>query len=453
MIPIRDFQKMKTVEGNSISGKHFIERASWTLVDQCVASGGNFLLMVLLARSLSEEDYGEFVLFLGAIFLMRTIDYSFISYPLSVRLCVANDDERARLLGNTVVLTVALSLVLVMLMALGTTLLEEDNILLPACLCYLCWQAQETSRRFLLADFRYREAVHGDGVAYVGQVLLIAVLLWIDTITLSSSLYVMSATFAAGALVHASKVRFARPDFAEMRGLALEYFSVGKWSVFNYQLVLVRVQLFSWLLAAIAGIAATASFQAGLNIANMMNPIIFGIGNAIPQIAAHAHRLGGVLGASRAAFGYVLFGLGPILVICAAGVLMPDLILRTVYGPSSPYLAVAIGLQLLVVAGVLDYIAEMISTTLLGVQSGRLAFLVNFVAAVAALGLALALIGPLGVFGACLALLIANLMRVIGAVIAIGWLIASEKAREQVRLAADSSAASANQVVGAPAEQ
>ena len=108
-----------------MSGKHFIERASWTLVDQCVVSGGNFLLNVLLARTLSEEDYGEFALFLGAIFLLRTIDYSFISYPLSVRLCVANDDERARLLGNTVVLTVALSLVLVMLMALGTTLLER----------------------------------------------------------------------------------------------------------------------------------------------------------------------------------------------------------------------------------------------------------------------------------------------------------------------------------------
>jgi O-antigen/teichoic acid export membrane protein len=382
---------------------------------------------------------------------MRTIDYSFISYPLSVRLCVANDEERARLLGNTVALTVALSFVLVMLMALGTTLLEEDNILLPACLCYLCWQAQETSRRFLLADFRYREAVHGDGVAYVGQVLLIAVLLWIDTITLSSSLYAMSATFAAGALVHASKVRFARPDFAEMRGMALEYFSVGKWSVLNYQLALVRVQLFSWLLAAIAGTAATASFQAGLNIANMMDPIIFGIGNAIPRDRRRAPSWRRS-GASERHWLCAL-RVGPDSRSSAPPRLMPDLILRTVYGPSSPYLAVAIGLQLLVVAGILDYIAEMISKTLLGIQSGRLAFLVNVVAAVAALGLALALIGPLGVFGACLALLIANLMRVIGAVIAIGWLIASEKAREQVRLAADSSAASANQVVGAPAEQ
>jgi O-antigen/teichoic acid export membrane protein len=134
-------------------------------------------------------------------------------------------------------------------------------------------------------------------------------------------------------------------------------------------------------------------------------------------------------------------------------VLIPDLLLRTVYGSSSPYLAVTSGLQLLAIAGVLDYIAEMISKTLLGVQAGRLAFLVNIAATVAALVLALALIGPLGMFGACLGLLIANLMRVIGAVIAIAWLIACEKVREQVRIAADSSAASANQVVGAPAEK
>ena len=191
--------------------------------------------------------------------------------------------------------------------------------------------------------------------------------------------------------------------------------------------MLLRVQLFPWLLAAFAGTAATASLQAGLNIANMMNPIIFGIGNAIPQIAAHAHRSGGVLGASRAAYHYVLFGLGPILVICAAAVLMPDLLLRSVYGPSSPYLAVAAGLQLLAVAGVLDYIAEMISKTLLGVQAGRLASRGQRRGGGAALALALALIGPLGVFGACLALLIANLVRVIGATIAIAWLIARRK--------------------------
>src|SRR5258708_31864919 len=119
-----------------MGAKLLIERASWTLVDQGVVSFGNFLLNVLLARTLSEEDYGEFALFLGAIFILRAIDYSLISYPLSVRLCVASDEERAGLLGNTILLTVALSLVLVLVMALGTTLLEVYNIVSPACLCY-----------------------------------------------------------------------------------------------------------------------------------------------------------------------------------------------------------------------------------------------------------------------------------------------------------------------------
>jgi O-antigen/teichoic acid export membrane protein len=430
-----------------------IQRASWTLIDQGVVSFGNFLLNVLLARSLSEEDYGEFALFLGAIFMLRTIDYSFISYPLSVRLSAASDEERARLLGSTILLTVALSLVLVAAMALGTMLLEVDNIVLPACLCYLCWQAQETSRRCLLADFRYRAAVAGDGISYVGQAMLIALLVRFDTITLPVALYMMSVTFAIGAMVHASKLRYARPDLAATRLMAREYFSIGKWSLVSYQLVLLRVQLFPWMLAATAGTAATASLQAGLNIASMMNPIIFGIGNTIPQIAAHAHRSDGILGASRAASGYVLFGLGPILVICAAAVLMPDLLLRTIYGPSSPYLAVALGLQLLALAGVLDYIAEMISKTLLGVQAGRVAFLVNIVGFAAAAGLALALVGPMGVTGACLALLIANVVRVTCAGIAIAWLIANEKSRKPERLVAISRAAPSTKVVSAPADQ
>ena len=436
-----------------MGAKLLIERASWTLVDQGVVSAGNFLLNVLLARTLSEADYGKFVLFLGAIFILRTFDYSFISYPLSVRLCVVNDDERGRLLGNTALLTVFLSLVLVIVMALGTTLLGADNIRLPACLCFLCWQAQEMSRRCLLADFRYRAAVAGDGTAYVGQVLLIVLLAWLVDITLPSALYMMSATFAIGALVHASKLRFAWPDFTETRLLARENFSVGKWSLVNYQLVLFRSQLFPWVLAGAAGTAATASFQAGANIAAMIAPITLGIGNAIPQVAAHAHHTGGVIGAARAAYGYVLFGLAAVLVICAAVVLMPELLLRTVYGPSSPYLAAAMGLQFLAVAGVLDYIADAANKTLLGVEAGRLASLVNVVAVAAAAVLAFALIGPLGVFGACLGLLIANLVRATGAVLAIAWLIADEKSRVLAPSAAAVSPAPIDTALGGPAKQ
>jgi O-antigen/teichoic acid export membrane protein len=431
--------------------KPLIEKASWTLIDQGMASLGNFSLNLLLARTLSAEDYGEFVLFLGAIFMLRNVDHSLISYPLSVRLCVTSEEERADLLGNTILLAATLALVLVVVVALGTTLLGAHHIVFPACLCYLCWQAQETSRRLLLADFLYRKAVVGDCIAYVGQALLVALLAWLDAVTLPAALYMMSVTFGIGAVVHASTLRCTWPDLAKARRLAREYLSIGKWSLVTYQLVLSRLQILVWVLAALGGTAATASLQAGQNVANMMAPIILGIGNAVPQVSAHAHRTGGVIGASRAAYGYVLFGLAPIMLICAACILMPELLLRTAYGPSSPYLTGTMALQLLAVAGVLDYIGEMISKTLLGVQAGKTASVVNAVAVAVAAVLAFTIIGPLGVIGACVALLIANLVRAIGAVIAIAWLITNERLRKWP--ARTGPPESTNEIVGAPVER
>ena len=407
-------------------------------MDQCTVSGGNFLLNVVLARALGQDEYGRFALFLGAIFTLRNIDWSLISFPLSVRLSASSGDEHARLLGATALLATALGLVLMVAMGIGIALLGAANLLLPACLCYLCWQAQETSRRCLLADFRYREAVAGDAVAYIGQALMVAAMLKVVPVTLSSTLYIMSATFAVGALVHGAKLRIAWPKRAELWQLPREYFSVGKWSLAAYQLVQFRVQLFPWLLATITGTAATASLQASFNIANVMNPVILGIGNAVPQIAAHAHRTGGMRAAMRTVYGYVLFGLAPILVICFAGVLLPNPLMQAAYGPASPYVAAAFCLQLLMVAGVLDYVAEMINKTLLGVQSGRLVFLVNIIALVVALTLALMLIQPLGLLGACLALLATNLVRLVIAVASMIWQIGHDRSWKQT---ADASSA------------
>jgi hypothetical protein len=49
--------------------------------------------------------------------------------------------------------------------------------------------------------------------------------------------------------------------------------------------------------------------------------------------------------------------------------------------------------------------------------------------------------------------LIANLVRAIGAVIAIAWLIADEKSRERTRSAAAVSSVPIDKALGAPAER
>jgi hypothetical protein len=70
---------------------------------------------------------------------------------------------------------------------------------------------------------------------------------------------------------------------------------------------------------------------------------------------------------------------------------------------------------------------------------------------VVSLGLALTLLPLMGVLGACLALLISSLVRAGGAMIAIGWLIVRQRARERSRLATDG--ATPARIVGAPAER
>jgi O-antigen/teichoic acid export membrane protein len=174
-----------------------------------------------------------------------------------------------------------------------------------------------------------------------------------------------------------------------------------------------------------AGTAATAAFQAAANVANVMNPISLGIGNAIPQAAAHAHVTGGVHGAWRTARGYILFGIPPILVICAAGLVAPQLLLRLMYGASSPYLDAALTVQLLVIAVAAEYAGEMIGKTLLGVGAGRLASFVIALGLASAV-LTLPLIWMFGVVGAALALAITNLVRFVVAWVALRWLIAKE---------------------------
>jgi O-antigen/teichoic acid export membrane protein len=408
-------------------GRLIVDRASWTLIDQGVVSLGGFVLNVLLARALSGGDYGTFALFMGTVFVLRSLDFSLISYPLSVRLSSLPLGEHPAALANTAALATILSLFLAAALALGAILMGRADLALPVTVCYLAWQAQEMSRRFLTASFRNRDAVWGDATSFIGQIGVIFLLAYLDALTLHSALYALSALFMAGAIVHTSKLLFARPRTAALRALSREHYQLGKWSLLTYEVVLLRTQLFPWVLAILAGTAATASFQAALNIANLMNPVILGIGVVLQQAVAQARLTDGLNGAWRVARGYILFGLAPILIFAAFGLLAPQFALEIVYGVNSPYLDLANCVQLLVFAGACEYLGEMIAKTLLAVERGGSAFFVNSTGAIVAI-LAVPMVIPFGVVGACAALAIANLARLIFAWLLLHWLVIREVA-------------------------
>src|SRR5258706_2121486 len=100
---------MTFVPQASSEARLLIDRASWTLVDQCVVSLGNFVLDVLLARHLAAANYGTFALSLTPSSACEPSTTH--SSPIRSRSDFEQSpDERAGLLGNTVLLAAALSL-------------------------------------------------------------------------------------------------------------------------------------------------------------------------------------------------------------------------------------------------------------------------------------------------------------------------------------------------------
>jgi O-antigen/teichoic acid export membrane protein len=392
-----------------------VRQASWTLIDQGLVSLGAFLVNVQLARQLPAEQFGVFALLLGALLGLQLFTSSLLLYPMSVCLPVLRGIDRERLYAATVALVAMMWVPLCAALGLALAILGRPDLIPAALALLVCWQAQETMRRGLLAAFRHSSAVYGDTLAYFGQVAALLVLTRLGALTLENALYAMAAAYAAGAALQAIQQRLSLSELADLRKTALEFWSIGGWSLGNNLLALLRVQILPWILAAYGGTAAAAAFQAVLNVVNLTNPILLGLCNVIPQTAARAQQVGGNLEAWRSVRIYMLIGAPPTFAYYALVALVPWLPLTVLYGASSPYAALSLPVQVLALGWAIGYFAEMICSYLHGVRRARLALVTNLLGVLALAAVAPNLIQSYGLFGACLALAAANIVRLAAA--------------------------------------
>lgn len=90
---------------------------------------------------------------------------------------------------------------------------------------------------------------------------------------------------------------------------------------------------------------------------------------------------------------------------------MPWLPLTVLYGAASPYTSLTLPVQVLALGWGIGYFAEMICSYLHGVRRARLALLTNLLGVLTLAALAPNLIQSYGLVGACLALTLANVVR------------------------------------------
>ncbi|AWN38216.1 lipopolysaccharide biosynthesis protein [Methylobacterium radiodurans] len=405
-------------------------RLALPLIDQGIASVGTFGLTILLARALPPAEYGIFALLLGGLMILHMVTSSLVFYPLSVRAGAVGPQESAGLMRASLDLLGLLFLPAGALLALAALAAGRADLALPALAYFLLWQIQEAFRRYLFAELRFAAAIPGDAVSYLGQVALVLWLGWSGHLTLASALCAMALTSGLGALLQAGHAGLGSRTGPAPRLHAIlgDFWRLGSWSLANNMLGTLRGQVLFWLLAALSGAALTAQLQASHNLVNLMNPLVIGLCNIIPQTAARAHARGKEE-AWRAARPFALSGAPVALLFFCVLFAAPEPVLRLVYGPASPYLGLAGPVRLLAIAAIAAYATDMVCSYFHGVEAARQALVVNAAGTLATFAAAAPLTLWLGLNGACAALVLASLVRLLLSQLLLRRLIAADPPR------------------------
>jgi O-antigen/teichoic acid export membrane protein len=384
----------------------------WTLLDQGAISLGTFLVNIQLARQLDAPEYGAFALLLGGFFLFQHFNASLIYYPLMLKLAGGKQERSSDLVFVSLILTALSTSAFSAVVTSCLIILGRSEIAFAAAVYLVLWQLQDVLRRAFLAQFSHQMAAIADGIAYIGAAAGIAILADSHSLSVSNALFAMAGTCALAIAVQV----FQRPPTFPRAGIARDllhsFWTHGKWAFVNGVILIVTVQAFPWALTMLDGPAAAAAFQAVLNIANLANPIAFGLSNIILPAVAQAYAAGSRRSAWRAAQGYIIIGATLLSFFVIPVMLMPHTVLALLYGANSPYAHLEQAVVVMVLAVAINSIAEMMSTFIHGVGSAKLAVWMNGIS-LGVVALLLPFVGLHGVAGCALVLGAARVVRLI----------------------------------------
>jgi O-antigen/teichoic acid export membrane protein len=398
----------------------------WTLLDQGGISLGTFLINIQLARHLDAPEYGTFALLLGGFFLTQHFNASLIYYPLALKLASGKQKRPSDLVFVSLVLTALSTGAFSGVVISGLIAFGRSDIAIAAGVYLLMWQLQDVLRRALLAHFSHKMAALADGITYLGAATSVTILAAFDSLNLSHAFFAMAGTCA---LAFAVQI-FQRPPTIPRADTASDllhgFWTHGKWAFFNGCILIVTGLAIPWALAMMDGPAAAAAFQAVSNVANLANPIAFGLSNIILPVVAQAYASGSMRDAWAAARNYIIVGATLLSLFVIPVMLMPRTVLVLFYGADSPYTHLEQPVVVMVLAVAISSIADMMSMFIFGVGAGKVAVWMNGIS-LGVVALLLPFLGSDGVAACALILGAAKVVRLIAGTYIVGRMLSSEQ--------------------------
>jgi len=264
--------------------------STWAIADQMIASAGNFVVALLLARGLPPAEFGTFVLLNSVCLIVYGFHTNLVVSPLVVFAASASAAKTRIYPTAALAFTVALLPVTALVVFLASLSLHRELTGALAILYALSWQLQETTRRALTSRLRYRDALWGDAISYLGQACIVGILTLHPGMTLNVVFLTMAATSLVAAALQCWQAGLAPATFAQLRECRTEFWTLGKWMVVVSLTSMIAGPLFPWLLNWFHGRESAAAFQAVMNVVGLVNPLIISIPAIVMPVAANFLR-------------------------------------------------------------------------------------------------------------------------------------------------------------------
>ena len=314
-------------------------KSYWSVADRLIVSGVNFITMVIVGRAAGLSDLGVFALAWTVLLGIVVVQESFI-----VSLFTVNDSrfkdvaDRKRHAGAVVIQQMVLLVGATLVIALAAAIVDASGAqttVRNAAWCLVlaapAFAAREFARRFYLARLSLGRLIVLDGSAAALQLAALGTLWWSDAVSPASVLLAIAFASALPAIhwLYVNYREFSAPGAAYLRERVVRHWMFGRWVCAAQMGDLASSHGIAWLVAGLAGTAATGLFAACNSLLMVANPLIFGIGSVLlPRVAQAGSEAGaaevrrivlkgaivitlvvGILCLTVAAFGQLLVGL------------------------------------------------------------------------------------------------------------------------------------------------
>ena len=291
-------------------------KLSWSIMDQVIVSGCNFLMGLLLARLLGLEDFGVFTLFWSILLLTVGVQTSIIIYPM-LTLGPKMDDRKAEKyyiasFYHQIFFSI-LSVITVILLGQLFFYINEDTmfgyLIFPLAAAVGAVQLQEFLRKFQHATLSPERAFLNDLVSHGGKIFMLSYFYIRGQLSVELSLWVMTGTSAIGFLFFIRDLPFCKVKYDLVKTHLDDNWRFSVWLLPASLVQWLTGNIFLFLGGGLLSPTAVGAIKSAQNIMGITHVFFQALENYLPARTARLLITSGFLDAKRYVINAGMIGL------------------------------------------------------------------------------------------------------------------------------------------------